>query len=104
MRLITSAVGEARMPHLSLRRWPREKPGVPFSTRNKEIAFEGAVPIASAGYCFWKLTSLMGAPSMGKPLTDIELAVMLGSMVALVSWAVSRQMFMKKLYQMEQDI
>jgi hypothetical protein len=60
----------------------------------KEIAFEGAIPIASAGYCFWKLTSLMGAPSMGKPLTDIELAVMLGSMVALVSWAVSRQMFM----------
>ena len=60
----------------------------------KETAFEGAVPIALAGYGFWKLSSLMGAPSMGKPLTGIELAVMLGALVALVSWAVSRQMYM----------
>ncbi len=28
----SSAVGEERMPALSLICWPREKPGVPFST------------------------------------------------------------------------
>ena len=32
----SSAVGLARIPHLSLMRWPRLKPGMPFSTMNRE--------------------------------------------------------------------
>ena len=32
----SSAVGDARMPSLPLMRWPRLKPGMPFSTMNME--------------------------------------------------------------------
>ena len=56
----------------------------------KEIALEGALPIAIAGYAFWKISGLMGAVAMGKPLTQLETFVLLGALVALVSWAVSR--------------
>jgi len=32
----SSAVADARMPHLSLMRWPSEKPSMPFSTSSSE--------------------------------------------------------------------
>mmetsp|Transcript_20195 Transcript_20195/g.41244 ORF Transcript_20195/g.41244 Transcript_20195/m.41244 type:complete len:225 (+) Transcript_20195:404-1078(+) len=37
----SSAVGDARMPHLSLSRCPREKPGMPRSTTKRETASDG---------------------------------------------------------------
>jgi hypothetical protein len=61
--------------------------------RGLELAFEGAVPYALAGIAFWQLRKLFISPSVGKPLTTLELAVLLGALAVLVSWAFSRQLF-----------
>ena len=61
--------------------------------RGLELAFEGAVPYCVAGIAFWQLRKLFISPSVGKPLTTLELTVLLGSLAVLVSWAFSRQLF-----------
>ena len=60
----------------------------------REVAFEGVIPITIAGYAFWKLRSLVSQAAMTRPLSDLEIWVMVGGLVALVAWAVSRQIFM----------
>ena len=61
--------------------------------RAAEGSVEIAVPVITAGYCFWRVKNIVETPAMGKPLTSLELFVLLGAMVAVISWAVSRQMF-----------
>ncbi len=61
--------------------------------RAGEGSVEIAVPVITAGYCFWRVKNIVEAPAMGKPLTSLEIFVLLGAMVAVISWAVSRQMF-----------
>ena len=62
--------------------------------RGLEGGIEIAVPFLIAGFIFFRVKNIVAAPSMGKPLTDLELVVFLGAAVAVVAWAVSRQMFM----------
>ena len=59
----------------------------------KEKAFEGVLPFTFSGLAFYHLSGLMGSVSVGKQLTQLELYVYLGSLACLVSWTVSRQMF-----------
>ena len=49
----------------------------------REVAFEGVIPVSIAGYSFWKLRGLVGQPAMSRPLTDMEIWVMVGGLVAL---------------------
>ncbi len=60
----------------------------------KEKAFEGVLPFTFSGLAFYHLSGLMGSVSVGKQLTQLELYVYLGSLACLVSWTVSRQMFL----------
>ena len=62
--------------------------------RGQETAYESALPILFAGYAFWHLKGVLQSPSMGKPLTNLELSICLGALVAVVSWTVSRQMYL----------
>ena len=62
--------------------------------RGFEGAFEIAVPMTVAGVVFFRIKGLMEQVSMGRPLTMLEVFVLLGSMTAVISWAVSRQMFL----------
>ncbi|MDG1483430.1 MAG: hypothetical protein P8R54_27815 [Myxococcota bacterium] len=61
--------------------------------RGLELAFEGAIPYAVSGIAFWQLRKLFISPSVGKPLTTLELTVLLGALAVLISWAFSRQLF-----------
>jgi hypothetical protein len=61
--------------------------------RGIELAFEGALPYALAGVAFWQLRKLMISPAVGKPLTSLELTIMLGGLGVLVSWAFARQLW-----------
>ena len=61
--------------------------------RGMELAYEGALPYAIAGIAFWQVRKLMISPAVGKPLTTLELVVMLGGVAALVAWAFSRQLW-----------
>ena len=56
-------------------------------------AIEIAVPMTVAGIVFFRVKGLMEQVSMGRPLTTLEVFVLLGAMTAVISWAVSRQMF-----------
>ncbi len=58
-----------------------------------ELAFEGAIPYAVAGVTFWQLRKLFISPSVGKPLTDLELSVLLGALTVVIAWAFARQIF-----------
>ena len=62
--------------------------------RGQETAYESALPILFSGYAFWHLKGVLQSPSMGKPLTNLELSICLGALVAVVSWTVSRQMYL----------
>ena len=62
--------------------------------RGFEGAVEIAVPMTVACVVFFRIKSLMEQASMGRPLTTLEVFVLLGSMTAVVSWAVSRQMYL----------
>ena len=61
--------------------------------RGLELAYEGAVPYMIAGIAFWQVRKLMISPAVGKPLTTLELTVMLGGVGALIAWAFSRQLW-----------
>jgi len=61
--------------------------------RGLELAFEGTIPYAIAGIGFWQLRKLMVSPAVGKPLTTLELTIMLGGLGVLVSWAFARQLW-----------
>lgn len=62
--------------------------------RGFEGAIEIAVPMTVAGVVFFRIKALMEQVSMGRPLTVLEVFVLLGAMTAVISWAVSRQMFL----------
>ncbi len=62
--------------------------------RGFEGAIEIAVPMTVAGVVFFRIKGLMEQASMGRPLTTLEVFVLLGAMTAVVSWAVSRQMYL----------
>lgn len=62
--------------------------------RGLETAFEGATPYIVAGIGFWQLRKLMISPAVGKPLTSLELTVMLGGLGAFVAWAFARQLWL----------
>ena len=62
--------------------------------RGFEGAVEIAVPMTVAGIVFFRIKGLMEQVSMGRPLTTLEVFVLLGAMTAVISWAVSRQMFL----------
>lgn len=62
--------------------------------RGFEGAVEIAVPMTVAGIVFFRIKALMEQVSMGRPLTGLEVFVLLGAMTAVISWAVSRQMFL----------
>ncbi len=62
--------------------------------RGFEGAIEIAVPMTVAGVVFFRIKGLMEQASMGRPLTALEVFVLLGAMTAVVSWAVSRQMYL----------
>ncbi len=62
--------------------------------RGFEGAVEIAVPMTVAGIVFFRVKALMEQVSMGRPLTTLEVFVLLGAMTAVISWAVSRQMFL----------
>ncbi|MEC7985415.1 MAG: hypothetical protein VX278_09640 [Myxococcota bacterium] len=62
--------------------------------RGKEIAIEGFLPVAISGYCIWKVKGLTSAISISKPFTTTEILVFLGALVAILSWATSRQLYM----------
>lgn len=62
--------------------------------RGLEGAIEIAVPMTVAGIVFFRIKGLMQQASMGRPLTSLEIFVLLGAMTAVVAWAVSRQMFL----------
>lgn len=61
--------------------------------RGFEGGLEIAVPLGIAGFGFWRVKKILEVPSMGRPLTSLELIVLLGALVAVISWVVSRQMF-----------
>ena len=61
--------------------------------RGFEGAIEIAVPMTVAGIVFFRIKGLMEQVSMGRSLTALEVFVLLGAMTAVISWAVSRQMF-----------
>ena len=61
--------------------------------RGFEGGLEIALPIGIAGFFFWRVKKILEVPSMGRPLTDLELVVLLGALVCVISWAVSRQMY-----------
>ena len=62
--------------------------------RGFEGAVEIAVPMTVAGVVFFRIKGLMEQVSMGRSLTALEVFVLLGAMTAVISWAVSRQMFL----------
>lgn len=62
--------------------------------RGFEGAIEIAVPMTVAGVVFFRIKGLMQQASMGRPLTSLEVFVLLGAMTAVVAWAVSRQMYL----------
>ena len=62
--------------------------------RGFEGAVEIAVPMTVAGVVFFRIKGLMEQVAMGRPLTTLEVFVLLGSMTAVISWTVSRQMFL----------
>ena len=62
--------------------------------RGFEGSIEIAVPVTVAGLVFFRIKNVMVQAAMGRPLTSLEIMVMLGAMVAVISWAVSRQMFL----------
>ena len=62
--------------------------------RGFEGAVEIAVPMTVAAVVFFRIKALMEQASMGRPLTTLEVFVLLGAMTAVVSWAVSRQMYL----------
>ncbi|MFT4976218.1 MAG: hypothetical protein ACI8S6_002114, partial [Myxococcota bacterium] len=61
--------------------------------RGFELAFEGAFPYFVAGMTFWQLRKLMISPSVSKPLTTLELTVMLGGLGVIVAWVFARQLW-----------
>ena len=73
-------------------------PAKPLESMGYWRGFEGgieiAVPVTVAGFMFFRIKSIMETPSMGRTLTTLEIFVMLGAMTAVISWAVSRQMFL----------
>ncbi|MAA77897.1 MAG: hypothetical protein CL916_01455 [Deltaproteobacteria bacterium] len=62
--------------------------------RGKEMAVESFLPITISGFCIWKVKGLTSAIAVGKPLTMTELYVFFGALVAVVSWAMSRQVYL----------
>jgi len=62
--------------------------------RGKEMAVESFLPITISGYCIWKVKGVTSAVAVGKPLTVTELYVILGALIAVLSWAVSRQIYL----------
>ena len=62
--------------------------------RGLEGAIEIAVPMTVAGIVFFRIKGLMQQASMGRPLTSLEVFVLLGAMTAVIAWAVSRQMYL----------
>ena len=62
--------------------------------RGFEGAIEIAVPVTIAGFVFIRIKGLMQQVSMGRSLTSLEVFVLLGAMTAVISWAVSRQMYL----------
>jgi len=60
--------------------------------RAGEGAVESSVPLVAAGFGWWVAYTVASTPAAGRPLTPLELAVLLGACAALTSWAVSRQL------------
>jgi hypothetical protein len=58
------------------------------------MAVESFLPITISGFCIWKMSGLTSEVAMGKPLTTTELYVLFGALVAIVSWAMSRQVYL----------
>ncbi len=56
-----------------------------------ESAREGAIPLLMATAAWSIAAPQLRAPSAGRPLTPLELGVMLGSLAAVTSWAMARQ-------------
>ncbi|HCH65625.1 MAG TPA: hypothetical protein DFR83_22670, partial [Deltaproteobacteria bacterium] len=56
-----------------------------------ESARESAIPIMVATAAWVQVSPLLKAPSSGRPFSEFELAMLLGGLAALTSWAISRQ-------------
>ncbi len=60
--------------------------------RASESAFESSVPLTASGAAWYVAWKVCQAPAAGRPLTALELGVMLGACVALTGWAAARQL------------
>ncbi len=60
--------------------------------RGFEGAVEIAVPMTVAGVVFFRIKALMEQVSMGRPLTGLEVFVLLGGVAAVIAGAGSRGM------------
>jgi hypothetical protein len=56
-----------------------------------ESARESAIPILVVTAAWVQVSPLLRAPSSGRPLSEVELALLMGGLAALTSWAVARQ-------------
>ena len=56
-----------------------------------ESARESAIPILVATTAWVQVSPLLKAPSSGRPFSGLELALLMGGLAALTSWAVARQ-------------
>lgn len=57
-----------------------------------ESAVESAVPLGVMGGLWWYLSDILAQPTAGRPLTWLEIHVVLGGAVAITGWAISRQL------------
>jgi hypothetical protein len=62
--------------------------------RAKEGLIEAMVPLFAAFGGWYLLHKVLSAPAMSRPLTTLELTVLLGACSALTGWAISRQLYL----------
>jgi hypothetical protein len=64
--------------------------------RGMEAALEVTVPLTVTGTAWYVASTLLSKPSAGRPMTPIEVFILLGVCGALTGWMVSRNLFMAR--------
>lgn len=62
--------------------------------RTIETVTELVVPLTALAWCWWLIRRVLGAPTSGRELSGLELAVLLGGIVAVAAWYASRQLYL----------
>ena len=61
--------------------------------RTAETLTEALIPLTAAGWAWWIARGMLGEPTPTRPLSSLELGIVLGGVTAIVTWYAARQIY-----------